>query len=129
MFNSMNFTTMDSAAENTTICAMTIKMNICPSDPNVGSYNDGGTIFGTPNYAPALGDWYVFSWPDTPASKIGSGAGSPSRTAFSVNAARRIAQFTDGTSNTIFFSEIKAVQPTLKCQAVLFPSIPSTNVS
>jgi prepilin-type N-terminal cleavage/methylation domain-containing protein/prepilin-type processing-associated H-X9-DG protein len=126
IYNAMNFTNKDSSADNTTLCGMTIKFNICPSDPNVGSYNDGGTIFGTPNYAPALGDWYVFSWPDTPTSKIGSGAGLPSRAAFSVNAARSIAQFIDGTSNTILFSEIKAVQPTLKCQAALFPSIPST---
>jgi len=111
IYNAMNFTNKDSSVSNTTICSMTINMNICPSDPYVGSYNDGGTIFGTPNYAPAVGDWYVFSWPDTPASKIGSGAGSPSRTAFSVNAARTIASFTDGTSNTILFSEIKASSP------------------
>jgi prepilin-type processing-associated H-X9-DG protein len=104
-------------------------MNICPSDPNVGSYNDGGTIFGTPNYAPNLGDWYVFSWPDTPTSKISSGAGSPSRGAFSVNQAKSVSQFVDGTSNSILFSEIKAVQPTLKCQAALFPSVPSTAAS
>jgi prepilin-type N-terminal cleavage/methylation domain-containing protein/prepilin-type processing-associated H-X9-DG protein len=128
IYNSMNFITKDSAAENTTICAMTIKMNICPSDPNVGSYNDGGTIFGTPNYAPNLGDWYVFSWSDTPTSKISAGAGLPSRGAFSVNQARSLAQFIDGASNSLFFSEIKAVQPVLKCQASLFPSISSTGV-
>lgn len=125
IFNAMNLTTKDSAAENTTICAMRMNVNICPSEPNSGSYNDGGTIFGTPNYAPNLGDWYVFSWPDTPTSKIGSGAGTPSRGAFSVNQARNLAQFTDGTSNSIFFSEIKAVQPTLKCQASLFASVPN----
>jgi prepilin-type N-terminal cleavage/methylation domain-containing protein/prepilin-type processing-associated H-X9-DG protein len=129
MYNAMNFTTKDSAAENTTICAMTVKMNICPSDPNVGSYNDGGTVFGTPNYAPNLGDWYVFSWSDTPTSKISSGAGSPSRGAFSVNQAKSLAQFIDGTSNSILFSEIKAVQPTLKCQTAMFPSVPSVAAS
>jgi prepilin-type N-terminal cleavage/methylation domain-containing protein/prepilin-type processing-associated H-X9-DG protein len=129
IYNAMNFTTKDSAAENTTICAMTIKMNICPSDPYPGSYNDGGTIFGTPNYAPNLGDWYVFSWSDTPSSKIGSGAGSPSRGAFSVNQAKGLSQFTDGTSNSIFFSEIKAVQPTLKCQTALFPSVPNVSAT
>ena len=125
IYNAMNFTVKDSQPQNTTVCGLSIKMFACPSDPNAQAFNDGGTVFGSTNYAPNDGDWYVFSWPDTPSSLIGSGAGSPSRGAFAVNQARGIAEFTDGTSNTILFSEVKAFQPRIKCGS-LFPSIPST---
>ncbi len=123
-FNAMNMDDKDSAADNTTVCGLLIKMFVCPSDGNAQSFNDGGTVFGSTNYGPNDGDWYIFSWPDTPTSAIASGGGSPSRGAFAVNRPRPIAQFTDGTSNTILFSEIKAFQPRIKCGS-LFPNIPS----
>ncbi len=43
---------------------------------------------------------------------------------FSVNRARSLAQFIDGTSNTILFSEIRSFQPSMKCGS-LFSSIPN----
>ena len=127
-YNAMNFVQKDSHAENTTVCGLVIKMFACPSDPNTQAFNDGGTVFGATNYGPNDGDWYVFSWPDTPTSKIGAGGGTPSRGAFAVNAARSIAQFTDGLSNSILFSEVKAFQPRIKCGS-LFSSVPSTNAT
>jgi hypothetical protein len=39
----------------------------------------------------------------------------PSRTAFTVNGARRIAQLSDGMSNTLLYAEVKTFQPRLKC--------------
>ena len=42
-------------------------------------------------------------------------SGLPTRTAFSVNRARQISEFGDGTSNTLLFSEIKTFQNRLKC--------------
>jgi prepilin-type N-terminal cleavage/methylation domain-containing protein/prepilin-type processing-associated H-X9-DG protein len=119
-YNAMNFTVKDSQPQNTTICGLTIKIFTCPSDPNSQAFNDGGTVFGAPNYGYNAGDWYVFSWPN--ATNPASGAGSPSRGAFSVNQARTIAQFTDGTSNTILFSEIRSFQPSMKCGS-LFASV------
>ncbi len=124
-YNNMNFTVKDSQPENTTICGLLIKTYVCPTDPNTQSFNDGGTVFGATNYGPNDGDWYVFSWPDTPSSAITTGAGTPSSGAFAVNQARSLAQFVDGTSNTILFSEVKAFQPRIKC-GKLFPSVPST---
>jgi prepilin-type N-terminal cleavage/methylation domain-containing protein/prepilin-type processing-associated H-X9-DG protein len=127
-YNAMNFTVKDSQPQNTTICGLLVKMFVCPTDPYTQSFNDGGTVFGGTNYGPNDGDWYVFSWPDTPSSAIGTGAGSQSRGAFTVNQARGVSQFIDGTSNTILYGEIKAFQPRIKC-ASLFSSIPSPAAS
>ncbi len=43
-------------------------------------------------------------------------ASMPSRTAFTVNSARQIAQLSDGMSNTLLYAESqKTLQPRLKC--------------
>jgi prepilin-type N-terminal cleavage/methylation domain-containing protein/prepilin-type processing-associated H-X9-DG protein len=63
------------------------------------------------SYCSCDGDSYVFSFP-------GAGpnwAGIASRSAFTVNGARRIAEFRDGTSNTLLYAEVKTFQPRLKC--------------
>ena len=112
--NSMNFTAKDSNAINTTICGLLIRTFVCPSDPQTQSYNDAGTVFGGTNYGSNDGDWYVFSLPGGSLPY----AGQPSRSAFSVNLARKIAEFTDGTTNTILFSEIKSFQFRLKCSSL-----------
>ncbi len=125
IYGAMNFTVKDSQPQNTTVCGLLVKLFVCPSDPNAQSFNDGGTVFGSTNYGPNDGDWYVFSWPDTPTSKIGSGGGTPSRGAFTVIQARSLAQFVDGTSNTILYGEIKTFQPRIKCGS-LFSSVAST---
>jgi prepilin-type N-terminal cleavage/methylation domain-containing protein/prepilin-type processing-associated H-X9-DG protein len=113
-FNSINFVTKDSNAVNTTICGLLIKTYVCPSDGQTQSYNDGGTVFGGTNYGSNDGDWYVFSLPGGSLSY----AGTPSRGAFAVNLARRIADFTDGTTQTVLFSEIKSFQFRLKCSSL-----------
>jgi prepilin-type N-terminal cleavage/methylation domain-containing protein len=128
VYNSVNFSVKDSAGPNTTVCGLSISMFMCPSDPNTKSFNDGGTVFGGTNYGPNDGDWYIFSWSNTPASQIAGGGGAPSRGAFAVNQARRIAEFADGTSNTILFSEVKCFQPRIKC-GKLFNGVSSTQAS
>ena len=110
-YNAMNFVLKDSDSVNTTICGQLIATFVCPSDPFTTAFNDAGTVFGGSNYGSNDGDWYVFSFAGGPASF----AGLPSRGAFAVNRARRIAEFTDGTSNTVLYSEIKTFQPRLKC--------------
>jgi prepilin-type processing-associated H-X9-DG protein len=126
IYDAMNFSVKDSQPQNTTICALVVKTFVCPSDPNTQAFNDGGTVFGAPNYGFNAGDWYVFSWPNSP--NPATGAGSPSRGAFAVNQARSVAAFTDGTSNSILFSEVKSFQPSMKC-GTLFSSIPNPNAS
>jgi prepilin-type N-terminal cleavage/methylation domain-containing protein/prepilin-type processing-associated H-X9-DG protein len=120
-FNNMNFGVKDSAVQNTTICGMLIAMFVCPSDGQTQAYNDGGTVFGGTNYGSNDGDWYIFGgFPPAPY------AGTASRGAFAVNMARTIAQFTDGTTNTILFSEIKSFQFRLKCSSVSSEMTPFT---
>jgi prepilin-type N-terminal cleavage/methylation domain-containing protein/prepilin-type processing-associated H-X9-DG protein len=127
-YNAMNFTVKDSQPQNTTICALQISLFTCPTDPNARAFNDGGTVFGSTNYGPNDGDWYIFSWSDTPSSQIKSGAGMASRGAFAVNRARTLAEFIDGTSNTILFGEVKSFQPRIKCGS-LFSSVASPDAS
>ena len=125
-YNAMNFAVKDSQPQNTTVCGLMVSMFVCPSDPNTQSYNDGGTVFGAPNSGFNAGDWYVFSWPGS--SNPVSGSGAPSRGAFSVNQAKSLSQFTDGTSNSILFSEIRSFQPSMKCPTVI-GTIPNTSPS
>ena len=105
----MNFAVKDSPPQNTTICGLLVKMYVCPSDPNTQSFNDGGTVFGAAELRLQRSATGTSSAGPNARSKIGSGAGTPSRGAFAVNQARSIAEFTDGTSNTVLFAEIKIV--------------------
>jgi prepilin-type N-terminal cleavage/methylation domain-containing protein/prepilin-type processing-associated H-X9-DG protein len=112
-YNAVNFTQKDSNAVNTTVCGLVVQTFLCPSDPQTQTqgFNDRGTVFCASNYGSCDGDWYVFSF-------VGAGpnwAGMPSRSAFTVNGARRIADFSDGTSNTLLYAEVKTFQPRLKC--------------
>ena len=117
----MNFAVKDSQPQNTTYCGTLIKMFVCPSDGQTQAFNDSGTVFGGTNYGSNDGDWYIFAG-FSPAAY----AGTPSRGAFSVNLARRLAEFTDGLSNTILFAEIKSFQFRLKCSSVGSTWTPTT---
>jgi prepilin-type N-terminal cleavage/methylation domain-containing protein len=112
-YNAVNFAQKDSSAINTTVCGLLIESLVCPSDPQsqMQAFNDRGTVFGRSNYGSCDGDWYVFSFPGAGTSW----AGMPSRCAFTVNGARRLAEFNDGMSNTLLYAEVKTFQPRLKC--------------
>ena len=129
-YNAMNFGVKDSAVGNTTVCGTLIATFVCPSDARTVAFNDAGTVFGGTNYGSNDGDWYVFSLPNGTQSW----SGMNSRGAFSHNVGRRIADFTDGTSSTILFGEIKSFQFRLKCASLTAeigsPStIPATNAA
>lgn len=76
----------------------------CPSDPRSDESRDPGsgkvTLYPT-NYGFNFGTWFVFN----PVTGQGGGG------AFFPNARLRIAAFTDGTSNTLMASEVKAWTP------------------
>ena len=111
VYNAINFVVKDSDAANTTLCGTVVNSFVCPSDPKTKAFNDAGTVFGGSNYGSNDGDWYVFSFPGGPVSW----AGMATRNAFSVNQARKVAEFIDGTSSTLLFAEVKTFQPRLKC--------------
>lgn len=76
----------------------------CPSDPRAGTPRDLGvgkvTVFPT-TYGVNFGTWFVY---DPTTGEGGDGAFFP-------NAGLRIASFTDGASNTLLTSEVKAWTP------------------
>ena len=76
----------------------------CPTDPRSDEARDPGggkvTLYPT-NYAFCSGTWFVY---DPVTGRGGDGAFYP-------NARLKIASFTDGTSNTLLVSEVKAWQP------------------
>jgi prepilin-type N-terminal cleavage/methylation domain-containing protein/prepilin-type processing-associated H-X9-DG protein len=94
-YNAINFEMTYDDPQNTTVSATTIPSLLCPSDPLSGPLDDGhGRNEGTMSYGNLEGDWYVW-WL----------AGPQNRSAFSPNFSRRLAQFTDGLSNTMVFGE------------------------
>ena len=104
-YNAINFSLTYSAAANLTVTDMTLSFLFCPSDP--GAHIDppapqgGGTNDGTTSYGTCDGDWYVFSinWGGT------NTIGPQNRSLFGPNYSRRIAEITDGTSNSFAAGE------------------------
>jgi prepilin-type N-terminal cleavage/methylation domain-containing protein/prepilin-type processing-associated H-X9-DG protein len=95
MFNAINFTLTYDDPPNTTVSTLSIAMILCPSDPHTAALDDGhGRTEGVMTYGNVVGDWYVW-WK----------AGPVNRSAFSPNVSKRLAEFTDGLSNTLLFSE------------------------
>ena len=99
-----------------TVTAIRVPTLMCPSEINDKVYVDGGTNYWPCNYAANYGEWFVWN----PASgQFGSGAFGP-------NAKTAMRDFTDGTSNTIAMSEVKAFQYYLRdVGAVAAPAVPS----
>ncbi len=87
------------------VSSLRIPIYVCPVEQNdVGKFNSSGVQVHWPiNYAANLGSWMVWN----PASGLGGdGAFTPTRPT-------RMSSFTDGLSNTLAFSEVKAYQSTL----------------
>lgn len=77
---------------------------ICPSEINDRERPDGPTFIHYPlSYAANTGEWHIMQPP------LGKGSG-----VFVVNQAMRLASLTDGTSNTLGMSEVKAFTPYLR---------------
>jgi prepilin-type N-terminal cleavage/methylation domain-containing protein/prepilin-type processing-associated H-X9-DG protein len=102
-FNSVNFTYAYSTPDNTTVSQMVIQAFVCPSERRPEPKPSGTSRYGIANYNWNVGDWYVFGG-------LGSAQG---RGAFGVNRSRRLAEFSDGLSNTVWASEVKAYQSVL----------------
>jgi prepilin-type N-terminal cleavage/methylation domain-containing protein len=105
IFNAANFTLWKEEPQNSTIVVMTVGLLICPSEvrpePVPRSYASSGVL----DYGVCVGDWYVWGGFDS----------APTRTAFSMNRSRRLAEFIDGLSNTVVMAEVRASQPGVNC--------------
>jgi prepilin-type N-terminal cleavage/methylation domain-containing protein/prepilin-type processing-associated H-X9-DG protein len=88
---------------NLTATALVIDTYLCPSEVQTTSIdNVSFGVTGRTNYGFCEGDWFVWTGPTT----------SPlTRSAFGPNMSRHWSAFTDGTSQTIFVSEVKNYTP------------------
>ncbi len=109
-FNSINFAFTHRTVQNSTVVGLALTCFLCPSDP----FQDGMTAFPSgvyarvPCYGFNEGDWYIWN---ALSLATGMNNGPPNRGVFGPNQCRRIAQFTDGTSQTLFASDVKALNP------------------
>jgi len=101
MFDSINFVTTYSSPINTTVSAQMLSVFLCPSEPNQEVSEHSFGLAGITNYGFSRGDWYVWGGFRAPQN----------RGAFTVNRSRRIAEFKDGTSQTLLAAEVKTFQP------------------
>lgn len=133
LYQSINFSLPTIALENATVTAVTLGTFLCPSDPNAkaGAPVAALDIVAPPSsatvspscYGYSSGDWFIW----------GGLSGQTGRNAFSPNLSRRIAQFTDGLSQTVLTAEVKARNPMRACTNALTINnpnqIPSPNAN
>jgi prepilin-type N-terminal cleavage/methylation domain-containing protein/prepilin-type processing-associated H-X9-DG protein len=108
-FNSINFFFTHRTVQNSTVVGLSLTCFLCPSDPNM----DGLTLFPSgvnarvPCYGFNEGDWFIWNALST------SGTSNPpsTRGVFGPNLSRRLAAFTDGTSQTLIATDVKSLNP------------------
>jgi prepilin-type N-terminal cleavage/methylation domain-containing protein/prepilin-type processing-associated H-X9-DG protein len=96
LFNAINFSLFDTDPTNTTATLTNINGLICPSDP----YNPSPTVGAQTNYMADMGSGIVWQNSLPPNTTL-----PPPNGVFYGNSATRLAEITDGLSNTGFFSE------------------------
>jgi prepilin-type N-terminal cleavage/methylation domain-containing protein/prepilin-type processing-associated H-X9-DG protein len=108
-FNSINFFYTHRTVQNSTVVGLALTCFLCPSDPNNGGLTafPSGVNARVPCYGFNEGDWFVWN----ALSTSGVNNGPNNRGVFGPNQCLRIAQFTDGTSQTLFASDVKALNP------------------
>jgi prepilin-type N-terminal cleavage/methylation domain-containing protein/prepilin-type processing-associated H-X9-DG protein len=109
-FNALNFTFDHRSAENSTVVGLFVSVFLCPSDTN----SNGKTAFpfveaSVTSYGFTQGDWFVWNGFNPPEN----------RAAFAPNRCRKLAEFTDGTSQTLWATDVKAFQPLRRCNTQL----------
>ncbi|MBN1910378.1 MAG: DUF1559 domain-containing protein [Pirellulales bacterium] len=107
LYGALDRDTVYASLDNKWIVGRVIPEFLCPSETNDEpvSHKEFGDIGGV-NYGFACGDWYIWGGLDGPQAQT--------RSAFGVNLSRRWAEFRDGTSNTLLFSEVKNYQITVR---------------
>jgi prepilin-type N-terminal cleavage/methylation domain-containing protein/prepilin-type processing-associated H-X9-DG protein len=117
LFNSANLSIWKEDPTNTTTIGLNIAVFLCPSDPNhqIASHDYG--LSGVTNYGVSQGDWFVW----------GGFGGAGNRSAFGMNRSRRIADFTDGTSQTLMMAEVKVAQAASNCRTIPLSTINDPN--
>ena len=108
-FNTINFSLTHRTADNATVVNMQINSFVCPSDPNSGgmtAFPTANTFARVPCYGFNEGDWFLWN-----ATTGGVNNAPITRGVFAPNVSRRTAEFTDGTSQTVIATDVRALQP------------------
>jgi prepilin-type N-terminal cleavage/methylation domain-containing protein/prepilin-type processing-associated H-X9-DG protein len=117
LYNAANFSVTKEDPTNSTVIAASVATFLCPSEvrtqPSVHDYGVAGVI----SYGVCHGDWFVW----------GGFAGPQNRSAFGPNRSRRLAEFSDGLSQTLFAAEVKTYQPASNCRHKTLPSVTDPN--
>ncbi len=117
LFNAMNLALWKENPENSTSISQNVSFLLCPSEvqPQVSTHDYG--LSGVTSYGVNQGDWFVW----------GGFNGPQNRNAFGMNRSRRLAEFTDGLSQTLFAAEVKTYQPASNCRTIPLPSVNNPN--
>jgi prepilin-type N-terminal cleavage/methylation domain-containing protein/prepilin-type processing-associated H-X9-DG protein len=117
LFHAANLGISKEEPANATVIAMNIGLFICPSEinPSVSTHDYG--MAGVINYGVSQGDWFVW----------GGFRGPQNRSAFGPNRSRRLSEFVDGLSNTLFAAEVKVRQASSNCRHITLPSVYDPN--
>jgi prepilin-type processing-associated H-X9-DG protein len=114
-FSALNFNANHLSWENTTIVSIGLPFFTCPSDVKNTQRTAFPPFTGIPgmvsvtSYGFNAGDWFIwngFSGPDN-------------RSAFEPNVSRRLADFTDGASNTLMATDVKVYHALRRCTTQL----------
>jgi prepilin-type N-terminal cleavage/methylation domain-containing protein/prepilin-type processing-associated H-X9-DG protein len=117
LFNAANYSISKEEPDNATVVALAVNTFLCPSEVKPQPYLHDYGYAGVTNYGASQGDWFVWGGFDGPQN----------RSAFGPNRSRRLAEFTDGLSQTLFAAEVKACQPSANCRHTTLPSINDPN--
>ncbi len=117
LFNAANIGIFKEDPGNSTVVMLTVAAFICPSEINPKPYTHDYGVSGVTNYGFCGGDWFVWG---------GFGA-LQNRQGFGPNRSRRLAEFADGLSNTLFASEVKAHQTASNCRFTTLPTVNDPN--
>jgi prepilin-type N-terminal cleavage/methylation domain-containing protein/prepilin-type processing-associated H-X9-DG protein len=102
IFNGINFDAEMYSPPNLTVTGVYISLFVCPSETRPEFTHPVGGRMGVSNYGYCEGDWFVWG---------GVGTTGKNRSGFGPNQSRRLAEFSDGLSNTLWMSEGKAYTP------------------
>jgi prepilin-type N-terminal cleavage/methylation domain-containing protein len=113
LFNAANFSLFKEDPPNATVIASSVSTYLCPSevDTRVSQHDYG--LSGVVSYGACGGDWFVW----------GGFNGPENRQAFGPNRSRRLAEFSDGLSQTLMFAEVKTYQAASNCRHTTLPSV------
>ena len=108
-FDSINFFFTHRTVQNSTVVGLALNCFLCPSDPNITGMTafPSGVFARVPCYGFNEGDWYI--WDGLAAN--GTPNGPKNRGVFGPNQSRRLAEFTDGLSLSVFATDVKALNP------------------